>query len=439
MNKKILTTITIFLMAISAYSQTDYRILAVNTNPSASEYNYLNYSNAIKSHKDQLTIAPEDDELAKASWVRSLNMQGAQWFFTQSVTNGFGEKTTNFVSLSTTQYALFTNTIASPVTATTYLAGGITTQKYSVLRAPVTFEVWINRTGGAANSIVNAHPEIYYVYNGTTNQLGDYEAGYQNIAESTTPKKYTWTISFEQPVITGLVSIVGYLKTDTVSGPACGLNIYGGGSYDSHMDITGTREGESASEIITQVESLLNTTYSVTSTFVVSNTLDFAVPLQKNRVSLDDVRFYLSTTNNAPFSKRASIQLYRNSNRRCDKMVYLDTNQLYWVALNTTATSASSGSNTVADASGVVLNDLYYIKDNDTVNEFLRPTNTTSTIIYWGCTNLNAYTTTSLVSHVNQFGGFKYYDELNTSQMWFRLTFTTPYTTTVQTVINYGR
>lgn len=179
--------------------------------------------------------------------------------------------------------------------------------------------------------------------------------------------------------------------------------------------------------------------YSVTNTYVISNTLDFAVQLQQNRTILDDIRFYLSETNNAPFSKRASIQLFRNSNRRCDKMVYLDTNQLYWVALNTTATAASSGSNTVADASGVVLNDLYYIKDNTTVNEFCRPTNTTATIIYWGSTNLNAYTTTSLVSHVNQFGGFPYYDELNTSQMWFRLTFTTPYTTTVQTVINYGR
>lgn len=184
---------------------------------------------------------------------------------------------------------------------------------------------------------------------------------------------------------------------------------------------------------------LNNQTYWVTNTIVVSNTADFSIPIIDNRVMLDDIRMYTITTNDSPISKRANIQLFRNSNRRCDKMVYLDTNQLYWRSINTTATSAGSGSNTVADASGVVLNDLYYIADNSTVNEFCRPTNTTSTIIYWGSTNLNAYTTTSIVSHVNQFGGFPYYDQNNSSQLWFRLTFTTPWTTTVQTVINYGK
>ena len=182
-----------------------------------------------------------------------------------------------------------------------------------------------------------------------------------------------------------------------------------------------------------------NITYWVTNTVVVSNSLDFAIQLVDNRVMLDDIRMYFSETNNAPASKRASIQLFRNSNRRCDKLVYLDTNQLYWVSLNTVATSQGSTSNTVSDASGVVLNDLYYIKDNNTINGFCRPTNTTSTIIYWGSTNLNAYTTTSLVSHVSQFGGFPYYDQNNSSQLWFRLTFTTPYTGTVQTLINYGK
>jgi hypothetical protein len=154
---------------------------------------------------------------------------------------------------------------------------------------------------------------------------------------------------------------------------------------------------------------------------------------------LDDIRMYLSETNGTPISKRASIQLFRNSNRRCDKMVYLDTNQLYWASLSTTATDAGVGSNTVADASGVILNDLYYQNDNSITNEFCRPTNTTSTIIYWGSTNIYAFTTTSLVSHVNQFGGFPYYDELNTSQLWFRINFTTATTTTVQTLINYGK
>ena len=182
-----------------------------------------------------------------------------------------------------------------------------------------------------------------------------------------------------------------------------------------------------------------NVTYWVTNTFVVSNSLDFSITLQDNRVMLDDIRMYTITTNDSPISKRASIQLFRNSNRRCDKMVYLDTNQLYWRSLNTVATTAGSTSNTVSDASGVILHDLYYIGDNSLTNEFCRPTNTTASIIYWGATNLNSYTTTSIVSHVNQFGGFPYYDQNNTSQLWFRIAFTTPWTTTVQTVINYGK
>jgi len=198
--------------------------------------------------------------------------------------------------------------------------------------------------------------------------------------------------------------------------------------------VTGT-----SNNLMGTISSLLNATYWVTNTVVVSNTADFAITLQDNRVMLDDIRMYISNTNNAPISKRANLQLFRNSNRRCDKMVYLDTNQLYWTSLNTTATAAGSGSNTVSDASGVINNDLYYIADNSTINEFCRPTNTTLTIIYWGSTNLNAYTTTSLVSHVNQFGGFPYYDQNNSSQLWFRISFTQPYTTTVQTVINYGK
>jgi hypothetical protein len=98
----------------------------------------------------------------------------------------------------------------------------------------------------------------------------------------------------------------------------------------------------------------------VTNTVVVSNTADFSIPLVDNRVMLDDIRMYFSETNNAPVSKRASIQLFRNSNRRCDKLVYLDTNQLYWTSLNTVATTASSTSNTVADASGVIKQDLQH-------------------------------------------------------------------------------
>jgi hypothetical protein len=220
---------------------------------------------------------------------------------------------------------------------------------------------------------------------------------------------------------------------------------FSNGVYSSFGIKTGTNPSITDSNIATlgDINAIVtnrdNASYWVTNTFVVSNSLDFSITLQDNRVMLDDIRMYISTTNNSPVSKRASIQLFRNSNRRCDKLVYLDTNQLYWTSLNTVATTEGSTSNTVSDASGVILNDLYYIGDNTLTNEFCRPTNTTSSIIYWGSTNIYAYTTTSLVSHVNQFGGFPYYDQNNTSQLWFRIQFTTPWTTTVQTVINYGK
>jgi hypothetical protein len=46
-----------------------------------------------------------------------------------------------------------------------------------------------------------------------------------------------WVVSFNAPTVTGAVQVIGYLKTGTVSGPAAGVNIYGGGQYSSHMDI----------------------------------------------------------------------------------------------------------------------------------------------------------------------------------------------------------
>jgi hypothetical protein len=207
------------------------------------------FAAAVYSDRDMLTTAPEADELPTAEWVRSLAMQGSEWYLTANVTNGYGEKTTNFVALSATPPDPLTNAIASPVPSSTYLWGGVTTQLFGALRSPVSFEVWCQRVGGAVNSSVLAHPEVYYVYNGTTNHLGDYDAGDQNIAESTTPNLKTWTVSFTQPTITGSVWVIGYLKSGTVSGPACGVNLLGGGVYDSHMDIDAVNAGETAADV----------------------------------------------------------------------------------------------------------------------------------------------------------------------------------------------
>jgi hypothetical protein len=181
--------------------------------------------------------------------VRSLALQGQSWYWTAAVTNGFGEKTANFAALSLIPDGAVTTSIPSPVSSSTYLAGGIATQLFGSVRSPVTFEIWCARDGGNPNSVINAHPEIYYVYAGTTNHLGDWEAGDQNVGASTLPTKYTWTVSFPEPTITGGVYIVGYLKSGTVSGADAGLKIYGGGVYDSHMNISAVNAGESAADV----------------------------------------------------------------------------------------------------------------------------------------------------------------------------------------------
>jgi hypothetical protein len=215
---------------------------------------------ALLSDREQLTTAPVDDEFATAEWVRSLAMSGAEWFYTATGTNGYGEKTTNFAVLSLSPPAsAFTNSIASPVPSSTYIAGGVGTQLYGAVRSPITFEVWCNRVGGNSSTVIPAHPEIYYVYAGTTNHLGDYDSGDQNIAASATAAKYTWTVSFVEPTITSGVYVIGYLKSGTVSGTAAGVNILGGGVYDSHMNIDAVEEGDTAEAVQANLTTHTNT------------------------------------------------------------------------------------------------------------------------------------------------------------------------------------
>jgi hypothetical protein len=183
----------------------------------------------------------------------------------------------------------------------------------------------------------------------------------------------------------------------------------------------------------------LASTYWTTNTLSVTNTLDFAITgLAANRLALDDVRMYLSTSSNAPVSKRAMLGLYRNSTRRASDMVYLDTNQLYYSVMSTLTDTAGTATSVVADASGIVVPDLYY-KSIGTTSSWQRASNASSTVISWWDTNLYSMASNTLISHVNQFGGFPYYDATGASTMWFRLSFTTAFTGTVQTVLNYGR
>lgn len=183
----------------------------------------------------------------------------------------------------------------------------------------------------------------------------------------------------------------------------------------------------------------LGYTYWVTNTTAITNTQDFAITLAANNVELYDVRMYLSLTNGSPATKRASVSIFRNSNRRDTHMVYLDTNQLYYSVLTTVAGVAGESSNVVADASGTVVNDLYWKDATAGTNDYQRAASATATAIIWSCTNLNNTPVGCLISHVNQFGGFPYYDANGSSTLWFRVTFNTGYTGTIQTAINYGR
>ena len=111
----------------------------------------------------------------------------------------------------------------------------------------------MSRVGGNATSRLLVHPEVYYVYNvggvTQTNQLGDWEVADQ-VVLSEDITKYTYTIPFTDPMVTGLVQIVTYLKSGTVSGSNAGLNLYGGGVTPSHMNIESVASGESFADAL---------------------------------------------------------------------------------------------------------------------------------------------------------------------------------------------
>jgi len=205
------------------------------------------FTGAVYTTKDMIDSPPASKEFATAEWVRSLSLGGTEWYFTTNVTSGFGEKTANFVALdSVAPTNIFTNIITAPLTDDTYYAGGITTQLYSELRSPISFVMYLSvDTGGS----VPVKPEIYYVYEGSTNQLGDYDVGYQTVTENT-PTLYTFVVPFVQPTITGDVHVVAYLKTGTIGSPNTkDLYIYGGTPYASHVDVEGAPCGETAAEV----------------------------------------------------------------------------------------------------------------------------------------------------------------------------------------------
>jgi hypothetical protein len=225
-----------FLSALQ-YDQTAYMAGRTNVWNSAITTNGGTLTGPLLTTLDHITTPPGDYELPSARWVRGLAMAGSECYFTSTITNGFGNKTTNFALLSGTLPAsLFTNSIASPIASSTYFVGGICTNLRTAIRSTITIDAWLARVGGSSASTIPIIGEIYYIYAGTTNHLGDWSVGPLYLT-STTPQNMQWVVSFNEPAVTGAVQIIGYLKTGTVSGPAAGVNIYGGGQYSSHMDV----------------------------------------------------------------------------------------------------------------------------------------------------------------------------------------------------------
>ena len=181
-------------------------------------------------------------------------------------------------------------------------------------------------------------------------------------------------------------------------------------------------------------------TYWITNTIVVSNSLDYAIPLAGNNVRVRWMAMFLSATNEAAVSKRATFAMFTRPDRLCDSTIYADTNQLYWAAPSTSAQAAGATTGTVADASGVVLMDRYAV-GNGARSDFLTATNANATTIFWACTNTYATTAdaNTQVSHANYLTPVFYDDDSGTSNAWCRFAWATPYTGTVTTIVRYSK
>jgi hypothetical protein len=182
-------------------------------------------------------------------------------------------------------------------------------------------------------------------------------------------------------------------------------------------------------------------TYYLTTTVVVSNSLDFAITgLAANNVKVRYMVMFLSATNEAAASRRGDFTIFTRPDRLCDSVIYSDSNQLYWAAASSSAQAAGATTGTVADASGVVLRQRYAV-GNGTRRDFLTATNANATTIFWGCTNKYATTATAdtKIAFANYSTPIYYDDDSAQNSMWCRFAWTTPYTGTVTTIVRYGR
>ena len=185
----------------------------------------------------------------------------------------------------------------------------------------------------------------------------------------------------------------------------------------------------------------VTTTYWITNTIIVSNSLDYAITgLAANNVKVRYLVMFSSSTNEASGSRRGDFSVFTRPDRLCDSVIYSDSNQLYWAATSASAQAAGATTGTVADASGVVLRQRYAV-GNGTRWDFLTATNATATTIFWGCTNKYATTATAdtKIASANYSTPIFYDDDSAQNSMWCRFAWATPYTGTVTTIVRYGR
>ena len=178
--------------------------------------------------------------------------------------------------------------------------------------------------------------------------------------------------------------------------------------------------------------------YNVTGSVVVSNSLTFTIPLLYSPVNLADCRFYLSTTNGAPISRRAIIRIMQKPDNRCNDLIYLYTNQLYYSTTTTVAGVGDTYTNVVGDASGFIINDMY-VKPQANPVTWQTVSNYSSTVVYWNCSNMVSIAVGGLISHVNRFQIPWYIDKNGGTNLNVNIQWTSGYTNTIGYSIDYYR
>jgi hypothetical protein len=210
---------------------------------------------------------------------------------------------------------------------------------------------------------------------------------------------------------------------------------------DANVTFTTSGGGGTTFAQVTQIVNTVNSEiFWVTNTVTVSNSLNFAIPLVGNNVRVRWMAMFLSATNEAATSKRASFSMFTRNDRLCDSLVYFDTNQLYWAAPSASAQAAGASTCTVVDASGIVSDDRYAV-GNGVRWDFLRATNAGATTIFWASTNKYATTgdANTKISHANYMTPIFYDDDSGQSSAWCRIAWTTPYTGTVTSITRYSK